>query len=300
MKTHNFAIIGGDKRNIALAEMLFRLGHNVKMYGFANYEKEIHLQCKNLYETLSEAEYIIGPIPCAHSGLLNAPFHNGSVSVEDFFRLIKPSQTLLAGYMKSEIMALADKYGIRAIDMLAREELLVLNAIPTAEGAIKIAIEETDITLHNSNMLVIGYGRIGTVLCKMLRGMGARVMAVVNSGHKAALANSCGHGAVLFNEMDSCLQDADIVFNTVPKILLDSRNMKHVRKDTLIIDLASPPYGVDVNTSRDFCIKVLFTNSLPGKIAPVTTAGYILETIYNIIAEETEASLLQKEDSHEK
>jgi len=286
MKIHNFAIIGGDKRNIALAEMLFRLGHRVKMFGFANYERETPMQCKNLYETLSEAEYIIGPIPCAHSGVLNAPFHNESVPAEDLFRLIKPSQMLLAGYVKPDIFTLAEKYDIRVIDMLAQEELLVLNAIPTAEGAIKIAIEETDITLHNSNMLVIGYGRIGTVLCKMLGGMGARVMAVVNSGHKAALANSCGHGAVLFDEMDGFLSEADIIFNTVPKILLDKRNMKHIRKDTLIIDLASPPYGVDVSASRDFCIKVLFTNSLPGKIAPVTTAGYILETINNIIAKE--------------
>jgi len=292
MKIYNFAVVGGDKRNIALAEMLFRLGHRVKLFGFSNYERETPLQCKNLYETLSEAEYIIGPIPCAHSGVLNAPFHGESVLVEDLFRLIKPTQTLLAGYMKPEIITIAEKYNIRLIDMLGREELLVLNAIPTAEGAIKIAIEETDITLHNSNILVIGYGRIGAVLCRMLRGMGARVMTVVNSGHKAALANSCGHGAVLFEEMDNCLCEADIIFNTVPKVLLDKNNMKHIRKNTLIIDLASPPYGVDVNASRDFSIKVLFTNSLPGKVAPVTTAGYILETVSNIIAEHTGSSLL--------
>ena len=169
--------------------------------------------------------------------------------------------------------------------MLSREELLVANAIPTAEGAIKIAIEETDITLHNNNMLIIGYGRIGTVLCTMLRGMGAYVSTIVNSSHAAALARSCGHKAIFYEDMDTHLKEADVIFNTVPEILLDKRNMKHIRKDTLIIDLASPPYGVDVNASRDFGLKVLFTNSLPGKIAPVTTAGYILETVNHIIAE---------------
>jgi dipicolinate synthase subunit A len=61
--------------------------------------------------------------------------------------------------------------------------------------------------------------------------------------------------------------------------------MKHIRKETLIIDLASPPYGVDINDSRDFGLKVLYTSSLPGKIAPVTTASYIMETISQIIAE---------------
>jgi len=133
MNIRNFAIVGGDKRNIALAEMLFRLGHRVKMYGFTNYERETPMQCKNLYETISESEYIVGPIPCSHNGgVLNAPFNSEPVLIEDLFRLIKPSQTLLAGYMKQEVLALAEKYGIRAVDMLGREELLVLNAIPTA------------------------------------------------------------------------------------------------------------------------------------------------------------------------
>jgi len=295
MNTHTFAIVGGDKRSIALAEKLFRLGHRVKMYGFANYERETPMQCKNLYETISEAEYIIGPIPCSHNGgVLNAPFHNEAILVEDLFRLIKPSQTFLAGYMKQSIFAAAEKFSIRAIDMLGREELLVLNAIPTAEGAIKIAIEETDITLHSNKMLVIGYGRIGAVLCGMLRGIGACVSTVVNSSHKGALASSCGHKAILFEDMDKHLCEADIIFNTVPEILLDRHNMKHIRSSTLIIDLASPPYGVDVSASRDLGLKVLYTNSLPGKIAPVTTAKYILETINNIIWEDTGTFLLER------
>ena len=281
----NFAVVGGDKRNVALAEMLFRLGHRVKMYGFTNYERETPMQCKNIYETISGAQYIIGPVPCAHSVMLNAPFHDAPILVEDFFRLIKPSQTLIAGYIKPETFALAEKYGVNAIDMLGREDLLVKNAIPTAEGAIKIAIEETDITLHGNNMLVIGYGRIGTVLSGMLRGMGAVVSTVVNSNRAAALAKSCGHKAINFNEMEAALKEADVIFNTVPKIILCKRNMKHIRKNALIVDLASPPYGVDADAARDFGLKVLFATSLPGKIAPVTTAGYILETVNHIISE---------------
>ena len=286
MQNNSFAIIGGDKRNVALAEKLFLLGHRVKMYGFINYERETSMQCKNLYETIFESEYIIGPIPCSHNGgILNAPFHNGPIMLEDVFRLIKPHQLFMAGYMKPDVLELSKKYEIQAVDMLTREELLVLNAIPTAEGAIKIAIEETDITLHGNNTLVIGYGRIGTVLGGMLRGMGACVSVVVNSSHAAAKAISAGHKAVHITDMDNHLADAKIIFNTVPKVLLDNRNMKHICRQTLLIDLASPPYGVDVNDARNFGLKVLFTNSLPGKVAPVTTAGYILETVKQIVDE---------------
>ena len=286
MESKIFTVIGGDKRNIELARMLSSQGHTVKLFGFINYERETPMQCKNLYEAVNGADCIVGPIPCSHSGdALNAPFHNAPIYVEDLFRLIKPHQLFLAGFIKPELLQLSSGYGIPMIDMLKREELLVRNAIPTAEGAIKIAIEETDITLHSSRMLVIGYGRIGTVLCRMLRGIGAHVTAIVNSSYGAALAESNGHKAVYFEDMDSTLKRADIIFNTVPSILLDKTNMSLIRKDTLIIDLASPPYGVDINDSRELGLKVLYTNSLPGKIAPVTTASYILETIFSILSE---------------
>ncbi|MCL2420240.1 MAG: dipicolinate synthase subunit DpsA [Defluviitaleaceae bacterium] len=284
MEAKTFTVVGGDKRNIELARMLSGQGHTVKLFGFVNYERETPMQCKNLYEAVSHADCIIGPIPCSHNGdALNAPFHNAPVYVEDLFRLIKPHQHFLAGVIKPELIELASKYNIRIIDMLKREELLIKNAIPTAEGAIKIAIEETDITLHGNRMMVIGYGRIGKILAAMLRGIGAKVLAVVNSDEAAAFAESSGHKAIYFEDMENNLKNADVIFNTVPKILLNKDNMRHIRKNTLLIDLASPPYGVEVNDSRDFGLKVLYTNSLPGKVAPVTTASYILETVNSIM-----------------
>ena len=277
-------VVGGDKRNVELAKMLARRGHTVRMFGFSNYEGE--MQYKNLYEAVNNADCIIGPIPCSHNGnALNVPFHNAPVYVEELFRIIKPHQLFLAGIIKPELLQLASKYSIHMIDILTREELLVRNAIPTAEGAIKIAIEETDITLHNNQMYVIGYGRVGRVLAKMLDGLGAKVVVVVNKSESAALAETNGIKSIFFDDLEKSLKHADVIFNTVPTILLDSNNMKHIRKDTLIIDLASPPYGVDVNDSRDFGLKVLYASSLPGKIAPITTASYLLDTVLDILAE---------------
>ena len=289
METKVFTVVGGDKRNIELARMLSGRGHTVKLFGFVNYERETPMQCKNLYEAVEGSDCVIGPIPASHNGdALNAPFHNAPIYVEDLFRLIKPHQRFLAGVIKPDLLQLAGKYNIHAIDILAREELLIKNAIPTAEGAIKIAIEETDITLHGNQMMVIGYGRVGKVLSSMLRGLGANVLAIVNNDEAAAFAEASGHETVYFKDMEGNLKRADVIFNTVPEILLDKGNMRHIRKNTLIIDLASPPYGVEVNDSREFGLKVLYTNSLPGKIAPVTTARYILGTV-NSILEEMEA-----------
>ncbi|MCL2388608.1 MAG: dipicolinate synthase subunit DpsA [Defluviitaleaceae bacterium] len=279
-----FAIVGGDKRNIALAEKLFRLGHEVRLFGFAESGLELPMQCKNLRETVLGARYIIGPTPCSlGGGALNAPFHNASLHMEDLFRLMKTGQTLIAGFVKPEVKCLAVGHGIEIVDMLEREEMLVLNAIPTAEGAIKIAIEETDITLHGNRVIVIGYGRIGTVLSRMLSGMGAKVSVVVNTSHAAALAESAGHDVICFRNMDNALPSATVIFNTVPEIILDEKNLPLVRKSTLLIDLASAPNGVDACAARTLGLKTLFANSLPGLVAPVTTAEYILATVERII-----------------
>jgi dipicolinate synthase subunit A len=130
---HTFAVVGGDKRNIALAEMLFKQGCTVKVFGFINYEREIPMQCNNLQETVENADYVIGPIPCSHhGGVLNAPFHNAPVFVEELFRLLEPEQTFFAGYVKEDVLKQAGKHDVRVIDLLKREELLVANAIPTA------------------------------------------------------------------------------------------------------------------------------------------------------------------------
>ena len=292
MNTKKFTIVGGDKRNIELARMLFGQGHSVKLFGFVNHELDLPIQCKNLYEAVKDADCIIGPIPASHNGdALNAPFHNMPIFVEDLFKIITPQQKFMAGVIKPEMLKMADKYNIQVIDLLKREDLLVRNAIPTAEGAIKIAIEETDITLHGNNMMIIGYGRIGKILANMLKGIGAKVTAVVNRDSVAAQAESDGHKAVYFEDMNKHLKNASVIFNTVPKILLNKSNMEHITNGTLIIDLASPPYGVDINDSRDLGLKVLYTNSLPGKIAPHTTASYILATIKRILDE------IEKEDA---
>ena len=280
----SFTILGGDKRNIALAEILFSQGHKVKMFGFAESGREFPMQCKNLVEAIRESQYIIGPIPCAHNnGTLNAPFHRKPLYIEALFQLIQPHQLFIAGHVSAATWEAAHRYDIHLVDMLEREELLTLNAIPTAEGAIKVAIEETDITLHGNHVMVIGYGRIGTALCRMLRGIGAKVSTVVNSAHSFALAESVGHNAINFEKMNEHLPYMDVIYNTVPEIILDKSNMHLIKEKTLIIDLASPPYGVDAVAGRDMGLKILFSSSLPGKIAPVTTATYMLSTINQII-----------------
>lgn len=296
----SFAIIGGDRRNAALAERFLLKGYKVKLYGFIDFGRPLPMHCKNLNETISCADVVIGPMPCAqHGGLFNAPFHNVPVPAADIFALMCPKQVFMAGYIGEEILALAAARDIRVVDLLTREELLVANAIPTAEGAIKIAIEETDVTLHGNPVVVIGYGRIGTVLAAGLRGLGAKVCVVVNTAEAEAKARSAGHETVMFEKMAMRMGTAMVIFNTVPQIILSKCNMRHIDKKAVLIDLASPPYGINAADAKVAGLKTLYASSLPGKVAPVTAAVYIFEAVRNTLRELAQAEALRQSQLRE-
>ncbi len=144
-------------------------------------------------------------------------------------------------------------------------------------------MQNSDFTIHNSNIMIIGFGRIGKILAKMLQGIGANVYMVVNSNDKAALANSYGYHPISIEKITDYVGNMNIIYNTVPKTILNNTNMNKINKNCLIIDLASAPFGVDFEHSKDFGLTVLYANSLPGKVAPLTAALYIKETIYSIL-----------------
>lgn len=180
---------------------------------------------------------------------------------------------------------MAEDNGVKVIDILKREELSVLNAVSTAEGAIKIAIEETSKNLHGSNILVLGFGRIGKVLSHMLSGIGARVACEARKCSDLAWIKAYGYDSIPLTELKENLNKFDVIINTIPYMVLDRETLGEVRKETLVIDLASNPGGVDKMAIKEKQIKFVWALSLPGKIAPVTSAEFIKETLYNVVKE---------------
>jgi dipicolinate synthase subunit A len=195
------------------------------------------------------------------------------------------NQVFIAGRISEKITHLAEIYNVYSIDILEREEMAVLNAIPTAEGAIQIAMEETPITLHNSNIMILGFGRIGKILAKMLDGIGANVFVEARKYSDIAWIRSLSYKPVYINELSDYLSKMDIIFNTIPSTILNLDLLKIINKDSLIIDLASKPGGVDFEKAKELGLKVIWALSLPGKVAPITAARFMKDTIYNIIEE---------------
>lgn len=287
MKNKKFTIVGGDLRSVKLAGLIASQGNKVNIYGFKNAGFEIEIEeSDNLDEAIKEADVVIGPLPCSTDNeTLNAPFHPQKIFLKDVFKMMTKSQLFVAGRIGDKIAQLADVYNVYSIDLLDREDMAVLNAIPTAEGAIQIAMEEMPVTLHGSNVLILGFGRIGKILAKMLQGIGSNVYVEARKYSDMAWIKSYGYIPVFINELDNYIDKSDVIFNTIPHIVLDEEMLRKVNKDCMIIDLASKPGGVDFEKAKEIGIKTIWALSLPGKVAPVTAAGFIRDTINNIIDE---------------
>lgn len=275
------SIIGGDLRIKKLAEMMAKDGIEVYTYGLDIQDNVI--QCNSIKELVQSSDTIIGPVPfCSNGRTINATFSNEEILLTDFTKELN-GKKFIAGAIKENVYELLKDKNVEIIDILKREELSVLNSISTAEGAIQIAMENTEITLSGSNILILGFGRIGKVLAKMLDGIGANVYCEARKPQDLAWIQAFGYTPLDLKNLNQNLDKFDVIMNTIPSVVLDQSNLDKVKKDCLIIDLASNPGGVDREEVKKRKIKFVWALSLPGKVAPVTSAKYIKETIYNIL-----------------
>lgn len=284
-----FALIGGDLRTIKLAKILAKEGNMVYTYGLEKAEelkenKNI-IFCGKLIEAVKMVQVVIGPIPFSSDGInINMPFSEGKLSIREFMHNLN-AKILIAGTIAPDVYELANDEYIEIVDIMKREELAVLNTIATAEGAIEIAIANTNKILHGSNVLVLGFGRIGKVLARKLAGLSTKVTCAARKEEDLAWIKAYGHKATNINLIGKNLSEFDVIINTVPQMILTAEKMEYVKQECLLIDLASNPGGIDKKAAKEKGLQLVWALALPGKVAPTTTAEFIKDTIYNILKE---------------
>ena len=287
---NTFAVLGGDLRFSYLAGALAEEGFSVITAGFDHTDlPDCVTGCTHAAQAIRGANFVVLPLPVTTDGTtLNAPFSRNLMPVADLLSGITADQIVLAGQLPASLaQAFADK-GVRAFDYFSREELMVQNAVPTAEGAVQLALEELPITLWGACCLVTGFGRIGKAVCRLLSAMGARVTVAARRVSDRALAETLGYAAISTQSL-SAAGTFDVIFNTVPAPLLDAPVLKTLSPSTLIIDLASRPGGVDFAAAAGLGLKTIWALSLPGRVAPKSAGSILKDAILNILKEEGEA-----------
>ena len=294
---YNFLVIGGDKRISFLAKKLLSDGNNVRT--FANEVdgiKEIDQK-----ENIKDYNYniVISSMPLTKDNEnVYAPLSNKKVTLEELKSFSK-GKILIAGKITKDFEKMnkanenniileesnnsKNENSIKCYDILKDEVTTILNTIPTAEGAIQIAMEETAYTLSNKKVLILGFGRVGKTLANMLSKFGAQVYCEARKETDLAWIKAYGYNPVPLENLKNNLCKMNIIFNTIPTQILDKSTLILLNKETLIIDLASTPGGVDYEVARKLGIKAMLAQALPGKVAPATCAEYLRDFVCKVI-----------------
>ena len=283
-------VAGGDLRQVYLARILAET-NKVYIIGFdRNVIPEGNLIFLDSLLSISErVDYIILPLPASNDGVLvNTPFFNHSLALENLNSVINENGIVFGGKFSEMVKRIFENHKITTIDYLDREEMAVMNAVPTAEGAVQIAMEEIPTTIFGQKILITGFGRISKVLAKILNGLGADISIAVRKYSDREWAEIYGCKGRLFTQLDESLKQYDIIFNTGPAIIFDKERLRMLKKGSLLIDLASKPGGVDIEEAGNAGVKTIWALSLPGKVAPISSGEIIARTILNILEERGE------------
>lgn len=281
-------VLGGDKRNINLANLLCEEGYNVSVFGFDDmslFSPKAEKR-KNLSESVEFCDVVISGLPSTIDQItLNTPLFCEKIYFYSLFDLMKRDKIFLGAKMDDKLLHMAEVYDVKVVDYFEREELMVLNAIPTVEGALEIAMRETERTIHSSNCLVLGYGRIGKLLAKSLQSLGANVYVEARSKSDLSWIKAMGYKGVNIRNVDYGIGHYDIIFNTVPHTILKSPGYSRMKPDCVLIELASSPGGFDIGEAERHSVRVINAPGLPGKCAPGSAAVYLKDTVVNILNE---------------
>ena len=280
-----FAVIGGDMRQVEMAESLAADGHMVRA-ALIDAQECSRIKLVNWREAVSGVRYVILPLPALSSeGVINAPMCVDKLDLYELLDALVPAQVLLAGRVDVHMKGEAARKGLQVIDYFEREELAVVNAGATAEGAVQILMEELPRTLSGSQMLVVGFGRIGKLTALKLQALGAHVTVSARKHSDFAWIDVLGFDRADTRQLYDGIEKFDAVINTVPARVITKRCLERLKDGCLCLDLASKPGGIDLEAAAQLGTRAIWALSLPGKVAPVTSGTAIKDTVYNIISE---------------
>ncbi len=276
MKSISILILGGDMRNVYLSSILSECGYIVKSIT-NSYDNSI---------SFKDFDIVIGPTPCSKDNeTFFAPMLDKSINILDVFKELGSNQLFIAGGVSEKVIELGSNENVTLVDYLELDDVAIANGIATAEGAIVKAMECSNITLHGSKSVVLGFGRCGKVLAHKLRGLDSLVSVSYRRMMDCSLINAYGYSSVSWNSISEKIGEFDFIFNTIPKPILDSNLLSIIKKSCVIIDLASNPGGTDFDVAKALGISAHLCPGIPGKVAPLTSAHIMKDAILNIINE---------------
>lgn len=283
-------LIGGDARQLEVIRVLSDKDATVKLAGFDNLQNAFSGATKTelVPEAFNGADAVVlPPVGTGEDGKIDSIFSAQDLVLTDAHVAALPKHAkVYTGMANAYLQDICTRHGISVVELFKRDDVAIYNSIPTAEGALMMAIQHTDITLHASKCLVLGMGRTGLTLARILAALGADVRMGVHREAQFARAFEMGLAPFDTNELGDVAADADLVFNTIPAKIIDARIIARLPHRAVIIDLASKPGGTDFRFAEKRGIKAILAPGLPGIVAPKTAGRIVARVLDRLLLED--------------
>lgn len=295
-------VIGGDSRQIYLAERLKQMNFKVYTIGLPKWYQEVQEYNNSDFEEalkfgINRADIVVCPIPFTKNKKdITSENPDVHLPIEIFLKYLTSMHQVFAGVLPQEVIEFCRKNHVKYVDFMKQEELTCYNAIATAEGAIVEAITRHPRNLDGSKCVVLGYGRCGKTLVQKLSQMGAEVTIA-----QRRKATDCGEmikdavtqsGSIvtpeeeLENKLKETIGQYDYIFNTIPHVILKEEILTNISKQAIIIDIASAPGGIDYKAAEKLGVKAYLCLGLPGKYSPQSSGEKLADLIVKMKREE--------------
>ena len=269
----DFTIIGGDLRSVYLCRRLLQDGHRVRSFGLELADIPTHTQAPSLHRALRDTQCIVLPIPTADGTLLRAPYSCAPI----------PLESVAAAIPKGVPVFGSGACGVPLQDLTAVEAFAIGNAALTAQCAPQLLTEHSHRSLVGQSVLILGAGRIGTLLAVQLGRLGARVTVAARDAAQRARCRSLGARTWDLARLPLILPRCHTVVNTIPFPLLTQEHLGLLPKGALLLELASLPGGYDSQAAQRLGLTHINGRGLPGRLLPGSAGDLIAETIYEAL-----------------
>ncbi|MDP2891741.1 MAG: dipicolinate synthase subunit DpsA [Bacillota bacterium] len=282
---YGFFIMGGDVRQLELSRMLKEKGCRVDSYGISTQTgKE-----RPWKEQMADQEIVVFPIPMEDGqGNILMRLSEEKIPAGEAIMSIPRGAAVFAGFASKLLGERAARGEIALFDFNEIESFTIKNAVPSVEGAIACAVIHSPAAIHGSRCLVIGYGRIGKLLARALRNLGAHVTVAARRRESRDWAEAEGHASVDTAWMGDIFPRCGFIFNTVPERIIPFEWLHLIKRECLLMELASKPHCLDPIEAEKLGLKYRLEQGLPGRYSPRSAANIILETIERCLEDSVE------------
>lgn len=205
---------------------------------------------------------------------------------------------VFAGAVNGEWKEFLESNGIAYVDFMQLPEVVEGNAVITAEATAAEILLASKKSICQQRILVTGYGCCGKPIASLLRAMGAEVVVAARREEVREEIRQDGFAAVEFNVSGShsaswnytdrlseelCIQDVvgtiNTIVNTVPSLVITEEIIEKMSKESLIVDIASSPGGMDFMAAEKYGIPAKLALGLPGIYTTSSSAELLKNAI---------------------